>query len=62
MSESAESVFRSHWLQRDCESKLTDTVRLVLVCCCSGGYTWADIWYLEQRQPEIMTGTCNQAL
>lgn len=27
-----------------------------------GGRTWAEIWYLEQRQPEIMTGTCAQAL
>jgi hypothetical protein len=27
-----------------------------------GGYTWSEIWYLEQRQPEIMVGTCNHAL
>eukprot|EP01047_Picozoa_sp_COSAG01_P013253 COSAG01_NODE_616_length_14815_cov_8.518076_24_plen_123_part_00 len=27
-----------------------------------GGYTWAEIWYLEHRQPEIMVGTCAHAL
>ena len=27
-----------------------------------GGYTWAEIWYLEQRQPDIMVGTCDHAL
>ena len=27
-----------------------------------GGMTWAEIWYIERRQPDIMTGTCAQAL
>jgi hypothetical protein len=27
-----------------------------------GGWTWAEVWYIEDRQPEIMTGTCAQAL
>eukprot|EP01047_Picozoa_sp_COSAG01_P132535 COSAG01_NODE_62425_length_284_cov_1.691892_1_plen_68_part_10 len=28
----------------------------------AGGFTWAEIWYLEDRQPEIMVGTCAHAL
>ena len=27
-----------------------------------GGATWAQIWYLEQRQPEVLVGTCDHAL
>lgn len=27
-----------------------------------GGYTWSEIWYLEDRQPDIMVGTCAHAL
>ena len=27
-----------------------------------GGWTWEELWYIEDRQPEIMTGTCAQAL
>ena len=23
---------------------------------------WAEVWYIEDRQPEIMTATCAQAL
>ena len=27
-----------------------------------GGETWADWWYLEDRQPEIYTTTCDQPI
>ena len=31
---------------------------------CSGGYTWSELWYLADRQPEIQhyTAECAQAL
>merc|ERR1712032_1549164 len=27
-----------------------------------GGYTWAEVWYVDDRQPDIVQPTCDQAL
>lgn len=27
-----------------------------------GGHTWSDIWYVEQRQPDVWMGTCDQPI
>ena len=28
----------------------------------TGGETWAEVWYLEERQPEIIVNNCEHAM